>query len=282
MSVNWGLGLSQDVGGNVFNSFLKGQEMGRIDQGNKAMTAYVTDPNDKSLNALAPFQPEFVLGQKQAQQKAKAEADEKQLIGRALNGDPAARQQLAYVNSDMYIKLDERGKKAVDEAMKPIGELAFNILQLPEDQQGPALDQALAGLEARGWDTSKFQRSGNAKQDLLTALAITGKLSDWEKFAQPRYTPIGEAGLAGFQFGKPIQQGGQPQNFAPQPQQPAGGEAVITAEQFTGAVNGLGAQGAAEWAKRNGIKVRVNTPGEANSLPPGTHYITPDGQEIIR
>ena len=41
-------------------------------------------------------------------------------------------------------------------------------------------------------------------------------------------------------------------------------------------------QAAVAWATQNNVVVRVNTQEEANRLPVGTPYITPDGQEYIR
>lgn len=219
--VNWGLGLSPDVGGGAFAAFQKGQEQRRADDGRNALTSYATNPNDETLNALAPHQPEFVMAQKQNQQKQAQEQEEQRMIGDALaNPDPAiraqARQKLAYTNSRMYMQLGENEKKAVDEHMKPIGQLAFNLLQLPDDQIDGATDQAIGNLKAQGYDVSGFKRTGNTRQDLKSVLAATGQLDEWEKFAKPTYTPVGEQGLAGFQYGKPIQQNGQPQNFAQQ------------------------------------------------------------------
>lgn len=51
---------------------------------------------------------------------------------------------------------------------------------------------------------------------------------------------------------------------------------VMTADQFKAGAQALGA-GAADWAKRNGIAVRVRSPQEARSLPSGTPIILPDG-----
>lgn len=58
-------------------------------------------------------------------------------------------------------------------------------------------------------------------------------------------------------------------------QQPAGN--VINAEMYRGATNGLGAQGAADWAQRNNIVVAVRSPQEARQLPSGTRIRLPDG-----
>ena len=223
--VNWNLGLAQDVGGNAFASFQKGQEQRRVDEGRNALTGYVTNPNDDTLKALAPHQPEFVLAQKQKQQQQAQEQEERQIIGDALtNPDPAikaqARQRLAYTNSELYMKLDENQRKAVGEQMKSIGQLAFNLLQLPDDQIGPATDNALANMQTQGFDTSGFKRTGNPRQDLLTVLATTGQLDEWEKFSQPRYVPVGEQGLQGLQYGKPMA-GGPMVNSSTQQKAPA-------------------------------------------------------------
>lgn len=228
MAVNWNMAVGPDVGTNIYNAFQQGQQQGFQERGRNALTAYAQNPNEQTLGALAQYDPKFVMEQKAKQAEKAQQKQERKLIGDALSHpDPKlraqARSQLAYTNSDLYMKLDESGKKAVDAAMKPIGQLAFSILQLPEAQQGAALDQAIAGLQAQGWDTSGFQRTGNARQDLMTALAVTGQLDKWETFSQPKYAPVGEGGLVGFQFGAPIQQGGQTQNFAPQQSGPAVG-----------------------------------------------------------
>lgn len=225
MSVDWRLGLAPDVGGNAFSAFMQGQQAQEADKSKNALTAYATNPNAENLNALAPYQPQMVIQQKQAEQEKAAKLAEQKLIGDALTSpDPnvkaQARQQLAYTNSKMYLDLDDRQKKDVDAVMSHIGQSAFKVLQLPEDQQNAALDQVIAGLKANNIDTSSFARTGNAKNDLMVALAVSGQLDKYEKFAQPNYVPVGEGGLAGFQFGQPIQQGGQPQNFGP-PQQGA-------------------------------------------------------------
>ena len=228
MAVQWGLGLAPDAGGNALAAFQQGRKEHKIEQGQNALAAYAVNPNDANLNALAPHDPGFVIGQKQAMAKQQSDAAEKQMIGAAINGDPNARKQLAYVNSDMYLKLDEAHRKQVDGAMNTIAQTAFHILQLPENQQGAALAQAVQGLNAQGFDIQDLHLTGNPKQDLMTALAVTGHLDEYEKFAQPHYVPVGEAGLQGFQFGKPIPgNGGLP---APGTQAPANIPAAAVAE----------------------------------------------------
>lgn len=213
MPVNWNLGVMPDVGGNALAAFKTGQqERQQADQRN-AMAAYAISPEDpQALNALAPHNPEFVVQRKQQMAQQQQANDEKQLVGAALTGDPVARHKLAYTNSEMYLKLGENEKKQLADVYERVGQGAWSILQMPEGQRGPALQQFLQQMQI---DPSQLNLTGDATQDLKMALAYAGKLDDWERFAEPKYTPVGEAGLAGFQFGKPIMQGGQAQNFGP-------------------------------------------------------------------
>lgn len=65
---------------------------------------------------------------------------------------------------------------------------------------------------------------------------------------------------------------------APQPQQ----QAPFTFNHYRGARSSLGPEGAASWLQRSGVTVSVNSPQEAQQLPPGTKYTTPDGREFVR
>lgn len=216
---NWGLA----GGNNALASFQTGMQLGNHMREQKekrqernALAAYATDPNDENLKGLAPYRPEIVMQERQRRDQEKKQGQERQLIGAALNGDANARSQLAYVNSDMYLKLDDRGKAEADKTMGAIAQQAFSILQLPPEQRGAALQDTLARMQAQGMDVSGFKSTGDPTQDLKIVLAQAGKLDEWEQFAQPKYTPVGEGGLAGFQFGQPIQQGGgQVRNFGP-------------------------------------------------------------------
>ncbi len=222
MPVNWQMGIMPDIGGNALAAFKQGREERRQQDGQDAMAAYAQNPDDpNALNALAQFNPQFVVEQKQARQKADAEKAERQVLGDALvHPDPATRQQsrqrLAYINAPEYQKLGETEKKQADEGYKVLGQTAFHILQMPLEEQGPALQQALRQFNLEG----KVDTSQGPEQTLLYALAKAGMLDQWETFKQPKYSPVGEGGLAGFQYGQPIQQGGQPQNFGGAPQGP--------------------------------------------------------------
>lgn len=53
---------------------------------------------------------------------------------------------------------------------------------------------------------------------------------------------------------------------------PGAPTAKITAEMYQGAINGLGAEKAAEWLLRNGMAVEIKTPREYALLPDGAPY----------
>lgn len=76
--------------------------------------------------------------------------------------------------------------------------------------------------------------------------------------------------------------GGQGQVQGGRQSSPQGAQGdAPTYEMYRGAVNSLGPQGAAAWLKRNNLPVRVATPQEAESLPPGTRIYLPDGTEGV-
>jgi hypothetical protein len=166
------------------------------------MTPGIGDQHNRDMGkdwaTIARYNPQlFGQLQKQQQEQAKLqqEAQQRQILGDALaNPDPAvraaARQKVAYFNSDTYMKLGEDGKKQFDGVMGMIAQQAFSILPLPPEQQGPALQQALATLQRQGIDTSQFKLSGNPEADLRGALAVAGQLDEYEKFVQPNYQPV--------------------------------------------------------------------------------------------
>jgi hypothetical protein len=277
-----------EVGASISTAFKQGREDRRQSEVQNALAAYAQNQSPETAGEVTRHDP--MLGiQLQDRETARAEQarkeeeakQERMLIGAALNGDPQARAALAYANADWYMKLDGASKQQVDQVMGAIAQQAFSILQQPENQRGALLQQALQGLQAQGIDTSQFTLSGDPTQDLKSALAVAGKLDQWERFAQPSYQPIGEAGLAGFQFGQPIQQGGQVQNFgAPQqaaPQVPTMRGRELDFQTYQGAVAGLGEQDAAAWLARNGMTVRIANDAEWNALPSGAEYTAPDG-----
>lgn len=76
--------------------------------------------------------------------------------------------------------------------------------------------------------------------------------------------------------GDPVSGGGA----APATGAPAGPS--LSTEQFRATIDRLGPERAARWTQENYLPVRVRSVQEAERLPVGTRYLTPDGQEFIR
>lgn len=83
-----------NVGQNVLNAYQQGREMRRQEDARNALAAYATNPNEQSLNALAPVAPEFVIQQRQSMAKQQLDqraAQQKQhqeqigIVGRLLS-----------------------------------------------------------------------------------------------------------------------------------------------------------------------------------------------------
>jgi len=247
----------QQLGASIQNAFQYGTQQRQQAETQRALGAYAQNMSPETAAGVTRHNPMMgmQLQDREAERaaaaaKAQEQEMERRITFAALNGDPEARKQLAYYNAPFYLQLDDRNKAVVDQTMDAIAQQAFTILQRPPEQQGPMLQQALQALQAQGLDTSQFALTGDPAGDLKAALAMTGKLEAWEKFAQPNYAQVGEGGLVGFQYGQPIQQNGQVQNFAP-PQQ-------------------------------NGNLPQVFDGGGYESLPPGAQYVDPNGNVRVK
>lgn len=191
MAINWALGQMPDVGGNAMAAFREGQERKKHDMGQNALAGYAADPSEQNLNALFPYmEPQQVFSVVQGRQKAQADQHE--------------------------MAQKQRGEMA-----KYVANAAFDIIQRPEQERAAAWD-AYIEQGAQQYPGLTQYRGQYTPQALQALVAEAGKSQEFAQFQRPTYTPIGEQGLAGFQYGQPIQQGGQPQNFAQavQPPQP--------------------------------------------------------------
>lgn len=258
MSINWNMAIGPDIGSHIMNSFQAGQQQGREERGRNALAAYAMNPNEQTLGGIAPYDPKFVLEQRQAQaQKAQADLAKVAKLLEGVNDEGIYQQRLGMARN-MGI---DTSQAPANYDPKWVGETTamFKLLtEKPEAISGIARELADAGYKP---NTPEFQ------------VAMRQVISN--KYASEY---VDEQGNTRRRSMLDLTGGGQ-QQTAPPPPPPS---PTITAEQFRGAVNGLGPEGAASWAQRNGFTVSVATPDEASALPPGTRYVTPDGREMIR
>jgi len=99
------------------NAFQMGMQNRQQAETQRALGAYAQNQSPETAAAVTRHNPMMGMqlqdreAQRQAQMAAQEQkALEMKLIGDALRGDPNARQQLAYVNADWYVKLADRDK----------------------------------------------------------------------------------------------------------------------------------------------------------------------------
>lgn len=256
--INWNMALAPDVGGQIFGSFLKGQEVRKEQDAKNALTAYALNPNDQTLNALAPSNPQFVIQQRATQ--AKTQQEQFATAVKLLEGvtDENTYQQRLGMARQLGIPID-RVPPNFDPAWVQQTTQMFRLLSdKPDSISGVARELQDAGYQP---GTPEFAQ---AMRDVINS-----------KYASDYVDEQGNTRRRSALSLTPPQTAPQ---AAPQAAQ-SGPE--LTFEQVQGAVNGLGPEGAAGFLQRNGYRVRVSTPEQARSLPSGTRIILPDGSEGV-
>jgi hypothetical protein len=159
--INWNLLQVPDIG----QSFMQGYDKGRQ---KNALAAYAQSPdNPQALNALAEFNPDFVIQAKH--QQAQQQFQQQQLQAKT-------------------------GQDRGVERTKYVGQAALRISQLPPEQQAAAWDQAVAQGVAMG-HPELAQYQGHYSPELLNAtLAAAGLTDKAMELQQPKYMPIPAGG----------------------------------------------------------------------------------------
>jgi hypothetical protein len=194
-----------------------------------ALASYAQNPSAEGAAQVARHDPMtgIQLGQYEQQravqeQERQQKAQMQQLAGRAAQGDKSALLSLWGVDWETAKGLDKYQTDKALEGYDFIAQAAYQIVQLPEEQRPQAWDAYIQQGVQLGFDGLAQFQGRYDPQTLNGVVAKAGEMKQFQEFQQPKYTPIGEAGLAGFQFGQPIQQGGQPQNFGSVPAPPPG------------------------------------------------------------
>lgn len=192
------------LGAAVSNAFRAGVEQRAAYETNKALAEYAKHPSMENAANVARFDPRMAIelqdresARAAAAAKATQDAQHQADTVAALHGDPAARERLAYFNTDLYLRLAPEQKAQADGIADTIGRTAQAILRLPEQHQAGALHEALHDLRARGVDTSQFKLTGNTRFDLGSALAFSGQLDAFERSHNPAVHPAAPATPAG-------------------------------------------------------------------------------------
>lgn len=210
------------VGASVQNAFDMGMEKARQVRLNESLRAYGEDPSQESAKGILQHDPRLgiQIGQMEQQRAAQQQQQQdeefvKELTGLAAQGDPQALVALWSEDPEMAMKIDDRQAKMMVDSYEFIANAAYDIIQRPPAERPAAWDAYVQqgvgmGLDGLGRFLGKY-----SEEALNGAVAKAEQMQQFKKFQQPSYEQVGPGGLVGFQFGQPMQQGGQVQNFAP-------------------------------------------------------------------
>lgn len=215
--------LSRNTANNALNYFQFGQQLGQQVRADRqaqerkaAIAGYAVNPDDpKALQGVIAVDQEMGMKLAEDQRKRALETRQRELTGKAAQGDNNAILELYGVAPEVAARLDDRTKKQAIDGIKYIGDAAYQIVQLPEQQRAAAwdayIDQGVSMFPGLAQYKGKY-----SPQALNSIVSQAGQMKEFQTFQQPKYAQVGENGLAGFQYGKPLNgTDGKPQNFGP-------------------------------------------------------------------
>lgn len=189
------------VGQAVTQGIMGGYQMAQQAKLNEAMAAYAQNPSMEGAMGVARHDPRMGLQlrgmeeqRQRAEQEAMAKAEEQRLTAAAVQGDAEAAAQLAGINPQLWMRLDDRAKAAVEQRTDFMGEAALAISQLPEAERAQAWDAyAQQGVQLGYSDLAQYV--GKYSPDALNGLlAQTGKVKQFLDLTRPRWLSVQPGG----------------------------------------------------------------------------------------
>jgi hypothetical protein len=177
-----------------------------------------------ATNALAAYDPKTVYEMNVTDKKTDT-------IRRAAKGDPLAKLEMWGVDPQVAMQLDKFQAETAAKGIDFIADAGFQMIKLPPEQRAAAWDQYIERGVQMGFDGLAQYRGQYSEQNLNSIIAKAGKMQPFQEFQQPKYTPVGENGLQGFQFGVPLANGAMaPRPTATQPATPVVSRADLEAQ----------------------------------------------------
>jgi hypothetical protein len=211
---------------NFAGAALAGYQAGRaIRQDNEregALQGYLANPEDDvSISRLAAADPSLGIPLMERRKKAARDKQVGELAARAAQGDEQAAIELWQLDTELASRFDDRSRKQIEEGTKAIGNAAYRIALLPEDQQPAAWDMAVDALAPTYPGVGKY-KGQYSPENLNALLDQTGMSEKVIEARRPRYQAVAPGGsiqntnpLAG-----PVGMMGQPRGGDPNLPQP--------------------------------------------------------------
>lgn len=206
--INWSLAQPVNVGNALLAGVEQGRAMRKEADTQSALSAYATNPNIQSANALIAVDPRLGMQARTQQIEMDKTAQMQAVTGKAVQGDPTAKAQLAGLNPEMWMKLDDRTREKAKQATAVMGQAVLDVSRLPEEQRPLAWASYVQHAEASGFDIpTQYERY--SPEALSAAAAEAGTMEKLIKQVEPewRFSPNG--GLVDFNNPQSIEQYGQ-------------------------------------------------------------------------
>lgn len=180
VNANFGILRPVDVGGSFTQAFQQGKQQ-RAESETDAMLATLARDPDADVSAFAKYAPQFVMQVNQQRQQKRAAAEQAQIMGDALTGSPQARNQVAYFDTDLYMKLQGREREQAKEGVEAVAQAA---LWADTPQKWDAIVSQIPGAEE--------YRGRFAERESIIAQA--GQMKALLDRNDPRYVGVPDGG----------------------------------------------------------------------------------------
>lgn len=241
------------VGASIGNAFQQGMQQAEAYKTRSALQDYIKSPSEQAALNVATYNPmlgmqlqEREQGRAAAQQKQAAAQRQSQLQAAAAQGDKSALAELAGIDLDAWGKISTAEKQALAQRVDYIGQAALAVSQLPEQARPAAWDSYIMQGAQAFPDLAQYQ--GKYSPDALNAaLAQSGQVKTFLDLEKPQYmnVPI-DADLVNVRDPEALRQ---------------------FQERRSGEGQNLPS---------------VTDEATYNAIPPGSRYVTPDGQVRVK
>lgn len=217
--VNWALGVMPDIGGNAMAAFERGRQQREQQDARKALTAYAVNQTPESLNALAPYNPEFVIKERDRLAASQRERQEQRradlpLIGRLLDNatDDASWQQSLNIAREYGIDTSEL-PATYDPTVIAQYKQTLQLLQDPKAQEALSTAGKLAVDRGYKPGTPEFNKVVTeiwmAEQNKTIPYTQGGGVAGYNSATGQTFTII-QPNPGGYETGAPVGSRGTP------------------------------------------------------------------------
>lgn len=192
----WSLLQMNGPQGGFQNALAQGWQMGSAvreqreqEAQRNALAEYATNPTQEGLAAIAPYNPQFAIQERQRyEQEAQAQKVAALRQGMA-SGDQQAAQNLQALDFDTWSQLNEAQQGQAAERAEVIGQSALRIARIPPEQRAQAWDSAIAGLSQQYPELQQYMGQ-YSEQALNAAIDSAGLVNDLWQQTRQRLVPV--------------------------------------------------------------------------------------------